>query len=232
MFYYLYQITNNLNGKIYVGVHKTKDLDDGYMGSGKIIKRAIEKHGVENFTKEILEHFESKEEMYAREKEVVTEEFLLREDVYNLRRGGFGGFEYINKNHKNGSIQGRRLGGKMCVLLHGSPLNTPENLGKGAKISKDKGVGSFYNDKLRKLAAIKANSIDANLKRVETLRKIGHQRGEKNSQFGSIWITNGTENRKISNLDPIPDNWRRGRSIKLNCGERSPKGEWVREENQ
>ena len=36
--------------------------------------------------------------MYAKEKEIVTEEFILREDTYNLRRGGYGGFDYINKN--------------------------------------------------------------------------------------------------------------------------------------
>ncbi len=98
MFYYLYEIKNKLNGKIYVGVHKTNDMDDGYMGSGKIIKRAIEKHGIDNFTKVILETFENAEDMYAREKEVVTDEFLLREDVYNLRRGGSGGWDYINSN--------------------------------------------------------------------------------------------------------------------------------------
>jgi dissimilatory sulfite reductase (desulfoviridin) alpha/beta subunit len=91
MFYYLYQITNNLNGKIYVGVHKTKDMNDGYMGSGKIIRSAITKHGISNFSKVILETFENAEAMYAREKEVVNEEFLLREDTYNIRRGGTGG---------------------------------------------------------------------------------------------------------------------------------------------
>lgn len=57
-------------GKIYVGVHKTRNINDGYMGSGKILKRALEKYGRENFTKEILETFESPEAMYSREKEV------------------------------------------------------------------------------------------------------------------------------------------------------------------
>ena len=79
MKYYLYQIRNNLNNKIYVGVHKTANLNDGYMGSGKIIRSAIAKHGIDNFTKVILEFFENAELMYAREKEIVTDEFLLRE---------------------------------------------------------------------------------------------------------------------------------------------------------
>lgn len=99
MFYILYQVTNTVNGKIYVGVHKTKKLDDGYMGSGKVIQRAIAKYGIENFTRIILEQFENSTAMFAREKEVVTEEFLAREDTYNLRRGGFGGWDYIHSNN-------------------------------------------------------------------------------------------------------------------------------------
>ena len=113
--YYLYQITNNLSKKIYVGVHQTGNLDDGYMGSGKVIRRAIDKHGIENFTKVILETFENAEAMYAREAQVVNEEFLLREDVYNLRRGGQGGWDFLNKNGLNNSTK------------------TPEQLSKGGK---------------------------------------------------------------------------------------------------
>ena len=80
--YYLYEIKNNINGKIYVGVHQSTNTDDGYMGSGIAISAAIRKYGIENFTKAILETFLSDAEMYAREKEIVNEEFLNRDDVY------------------------------------------------------------------------------------------------------------------------------------------------------
>ena len=98
MHYYLYEIKNNINGKIYVGVHKTKIMPDSYMGSGKVIKHAIEKYGLQNFTKTILETFDTPEQMFLREKQIVTDDFLLREDVYNLRRGGSGGFDFINNS--------------------------------------------------------------------------------------------------------------------------------------
>ena len=98
MHYTIYKITNKLNGKIYIGKHKTKYLNDCYMGSGKRLKDAIKHHGIENFEKQILFQFDNEDDMNAKEAELVTEEFCLREDTYNMCPGGNGGFGYINNS--------------------------------------------------------------------------------------------------------------------------------------
>ena len=51
MFYYTYKTTNSVNGHYYIGVHKTEDFNDGYIGSGTVLKKAIKKHGKENSLK-------------------------------------------------------------------------------------------------------------------------------------------------------------------------------------
>ena len=91
MLYLLYKITNNINGKIYIGKHKTDRLDDEYFGSGKILNFAKAKYGLENFTKTILFYCANEEEMNLLEKFVVTPEFCQRDDTYNLKVGGEGG---------------------------------------------------------------------------------------------------------------------------------------------
>lgn len=111
----IYKITNLVNGKMYIGQHITSDLDDGYMGSGTIIKRAVKKYGQESFRKEWLMFCEDKEELDYMERVFVDETWLSRSDTYNLRIGGEGGWKYINDHnlclHKKGytmSDAGRR----------------------------------------------------------------------------------------------------------------------------
>lgn len=88
MYYTVYKTTNLLNGQIYIGVHRTENLDDNYLGSGDFIIAAIEVYGKENFKKEILSLHESKEAMYAEEKRIVNRAFVKRLDTYNLTIGG------------------------------------------------------------------------------------------------------------------------------------------------
>lgn len=88
MHYYMYKITNNINGKIYIGIHSTTNIDDGYMGSGVLLNKAIKKYGIEHFTKTILETFNDIQTMKIRELEIVNHDFVKREDTYNIAIGG------------------------------------------------------------------------------------------------------------------------------------------------
>jgi len=87
-YYTVYKITNKRNQKIYIGVHKTKNLYDKYFGSGSNITKAILNEGVENFKKEILFKFDNKESMLEKEAELVDKDFIKRKDTYNIILGG------------------------------------------------------------------------------------------------------------------------------------------------
>lgn len=94
MFYTIYKTTCLLNGKFYIGKHQTKDLNDGYFGSGKLLVRAVKKHGIENFVTSIIAVYQTEHEMNLAEKILV----VVDPDIsYNLCNGGQGGFSFINK---------------------------------------------------------------------------------------------------------------------------------------
>lgn len=88
----LYQTTNLVNGKIYVGVHKVADNATSitYLGSGKTLKKAIKKYGKDNFIRSTLAKFSCAEDAYFAERITVTEDFVSREDTYNIKLGGIG----------------------------------------------------------------------------------------------------------------------------------------------
>jgi hypothetical protein len=98
MFYTVYKITNLINSKIYIGVHKTDNLSDRYMGSGNNIRRAIKKYGKENFKKEYLAIFENEIDMFKMESMLVNDKFIKNKYSYNIKNGGLGSWKYVNDN--------------------------------------------------------------------------------------------------------------------------------------
>lgn len=93
MFYYIYKITNTVNGKTYVGQKSYKDSfeNDNYWGSGKLIKLAIKKYGIENFKKEILySRILNRKTADSIEIYAISNERKLGHSEYNISNGGTG----------------------------------------------------------------------------------------------------------------------------------------------
>ena len=92
MFHFVYLTTNLKNGKKYIGDHSTNNLEDGYLGSGKpYFQRALKEYGKENFKREILEFFESKEEAFNAQEKFIIFYNTLTPDGYNISpKGGYG----------------------------------------------------------------------------------------------------------------------------------------------
>jgi hypothetical protein len=192
MFYTVYKITNLVNGKIYVGLHVTKDLNDDYLGSGKQIQAAVKKYGRNNFKREYIKICETPEEMYNLEAEIVNEDFVKSTNTYNMKTGGTGSWSHVNANPE----QYREARSKLRKLRNDqgdNPFFDPEWQRKN---------NSMNNPEIVQMLVKKANSPEAIAKKKATWQKTGRGKAEKNSQFGTCWITHSElGNKKISKND-------------------------------
>ena len=202
--HYLYKTTCLITGRFYIGIHSTNNLEDGYMGSGKRLRRSIRKYGVNNHEKEILEFFENRELLIEREKEIITPEVLTDKKCMNIQPGGGGGFSLEQqRNNANKSNEKQKY-------LRENDIEWVEK--KSKKISHSNLI-QYENGQREKKHFFDWSGKSHS---EETKRKIGEknstkQIGKNNSQYGTCWITNGIENKKTKKKLNIPQGWYRGR---------------------
>lgn len=142
MKYCIYKITNLVNGKTYIGQHKYTKLNDRYMGSGILIKKAIKKYGRENFKKEILyKDIQYKDTANSVEVFAIAKERALGKAEYNIDNGGTGSSRFSDKTRKkmSNAQRGKKKGHlseetkrKISEANRGRPT-----WNKGGHISKD-----------------------------------------------------------------------------------------------
>lgn len=197
----VYQITNEINGKIYIGRHACSDRCSHkrngvclYMGSGIILKEAKQKYGIENFSKKILHVFDNADEMNAKEFELVDAEFVAREDTYNLCPGGRG--------PGKGKIVTQETRERMSAAFKGRMYSekTRSRMSSSAKIRQTGETNSFHGKKHR----------------TETLEQMSNRQKEISPARGSSWWNNGEKNLKIQKGNSAPDGYVRGRIIPWN----------------
>ena len=140
----MYKTVNLINNKYYIGIHTTDNLDDGYLGSGFFLKKALKKYGKTSFSKTIIEFFLTKSEALHKEKEVVTEELIKDINCYNIVVGGIGcnhnktSSEKISKAAKN-KVMARTGDGNFIKVTKQEFDNNPDLVGstKGKVLVRD-----------------------------------------------------------------------------------------------
>lgn len=190
MFYTIYKTTNLINGKIYIGKHETLDANDDYMGSGKNIKRALAKYGIENFKKEILFIFGNEEEMDFKEAELVTKEFVLEDTNYNICPGGQGGWGYVNNINPELRTKGHNTEtfNKISKSLKGRVRTDISNSLKIAYADNRKIVAGAFSSYGVIEMSLRAQLSHVKEKRKKTRKENNFQQGKNNSQYGTTWI--------------------------------------------
>lgn len=187
---YIYEITNTLNGKTYIGQHTVRIgrtiSSDTYWGSGKIIKEAISKYGIASFKKTIIISGEfTKEEINALEISEISKQRKLGKAEYNISDGGESPF--INSEFA------RSAGSKADPKKHSEGLmrmwrNMDSDI-KRVRIEKRKATLSKngYTYKTKGTTGFKF-SEESKMKLRET------RLGERNGSYGTHWYTDGNKN--------------------------------------
>jgi hypothetical protein len=122
----IYKITNNINGKIYIGKDTTNDQN--YFGSGLLIKRAINKFGLINFTKEIIDESSDKKELCEKEKYWIKFYNSTDKSIgYNISNGGDGGDVISNNPNRKEILEKISSSMKKRVFTEEHKKNLSEN---------------------------------------------------------------------------------------------------------
>ena len=197
MFHYVYEITNNINGRKYIGKHSTNDMNDGYMGSGIAIKQAIKKYGSKNFYKKIIKSFETSEEAFKFEKEIIEQlDCVNNYKYYNMSDGGIGGVGTLSGktelekveiyNRMKNTLKGKMAGEKNPMYGKVSAMkgkkHTKEAREKMSKSLKGKPFSKEHRKNISK-SRIGMKVNEETKKKISNTLK-GKMAGEKNPMYG------------------------------------------------
>lgn len=193
---YIYRITNLINGKTYIGQRTStcgKVEDDIYFGSGKLIKLAEQKYGIDKFKKEILiSGLFTKEELDKLEIEYILGEKQLGHGEYNISTGG-------QQGGNMGDVWLERVRAANQTDTHRDNLRKSLIEASARMSDTVKKERSKKGEETRKKRGISHNTFGGRHHTEETKQKISKAnseifQGKNNPSYGKHWFTDGNTN--------------------------------------
>ena len=192
MYGYIYETTNLINGKKYIGQHRAKKFDEKYIGSGKYLWNAIRKYGIEKFKCKIIEKCNSREQL--NEREIYWIDYynaVKSKNYYNITKGGkyYNPYEGLNKEDYERACKKLSESSKGKITINNgkierriNPSELQECLNNGfmrGQLDSHKMVGKRNGmyDKTHS-DEVKEKLVKCNL-------------GKNNPSYGKHWYTNG-----------------------------------------
>lgn len=240
MYGYVYLTTNLINNKKYVGMHKSETFDPNYKGSDKIIRRACEKYGWDNFETVILEECNSFDELKSSEMFWIKRLNAVNDpDYYNISDGGHeGAFKSNGVSIRQGVIASPEARKHLSEAHIGKSWTEAQRKAHEGKFVGDKNpfYGKDFSPETKKLLSkIRAgrvwinNGISETTIKPDQLDKYlseGYTQGRlKKSIKGWSdaylkeswnWITKDQVNKRVTNEDLesyLNEGWKKGRYI-------------------
>lgn len=183
MYYIVYQTTNKINGKFYIGMHKTNNINDGYLGSGVLLEKAIKKYGKENFIRDILFECKCEKEMILFEEALLTEEYIKSNfgKIYNLASGGKGGgfiWELLSEEKKKELSENQRI-----LMINNNPMKR-EDLKEKASERWSRNNPSQRPEQKKRISEIHTGKIisEETRKRMSDSQKVAIRSEESNKK--------------------------------------------------
>lgn len=203
MLHFIYKITNLINGREYFGAHSTEVFDDGYLGSGKLIKAAVKKYGRENFKREILTYARDAEELYMLENHLVDDNIVNSKHTYNMHVGGYGGFRMNDEASHEMHLKiakTRSLNGSQTKFL-----NSKESRRKAVETKRRNGC---YENMAWNSAESVSKSVETRKKNGTLMKGLNTSQSHSKGSAGRHWFNNGVTE---TFCRTAPEGFRKGR---------------------
>lgn len=232
MYGYIYLTTNLINNKKYIGQHKSEIFDPNYRGSGKRIKKAIQKYGIDNFSTVPIEKCVDKMDLDNKEKYYISlYNAVTDKNYYNIALGGSGAQVLFQTDETKRKIslanKGKKRTEEMNVRMRKRVSGTKAmNNGIIYKMIQPEDVKDYLSNgwKFGRLNAQVGRKDTTETRQKKSLALKGRRHSKEHStkmretklRQKRHWYTNGTKNLLISEYDVVPVGYKRGKTVSDN----------------